>query len=128
LSAVLIGMCSLLLLLPPADAVRDQNKPSLLISPTSVSFPQTRVGAQSAPQSITILNTTDAPIAVQEILVSGIDFAETNNCTKQLASGAKCSIQVTFKPAIPGGRIGSLEIIGSGSLSQFLSLNGTGIS
>ena len=108
----------------PASA---QNTPSLTFSPPSLLFPKAPVGVRSAPTAITVSNPTDAPVELQEILVSGIDFAQSNDCGKELEPNAKCSILVTFKPAIPGDRLGSLEVVASGSnVPQFVALTGTG--
>jgi hypothetical protein len=64
---------------------------------------------------------------LQEIIVSGIDFPETTDCGKELAAGAKCSIQIVFQPATSGERIGNLEIAASDShIPHFLPLTGTG--
>lgn len=104
-----------------------QNPPSLALSPASISFPKTPVGSGSAPLTLTVINPTGAPIQLQEILVSGIDFSQTNECGAELAPNARCSIQITFRPAIPGERLGSLEVIASGSNApQFVALAGTG--
>ena len=101
--------------------------PRLTISPTNVVFPATPVGSADAPQTITITNATNSTIQLQEVIASGIDFGQSNDCPKELAAGAKCSIQIVFKPAIPGERIGNLQIVASdGNVPHFVALNGTG--
>jgi hypothetical protein len=100
---------------------------ALTISPANVVFPTVPVGSEDAPQTVTIVNSTNSNIQLQELIVSGIDFAQSNDCANALASGAKCSIQIVFKPAIPGERIGNLEIVSSDSnVPHFVALNGTG--
>ena len=45
-----------------------------------------------------------------------------------LVPDAQCTIQVFFKPVIPGPRIGNLDIMGSDPASpHFIALNGIGI-
>lgn len=104
-----------------------QSPASLAIAPLKLIFPDTKVGASTAPLAITIANTTSSAVQLQEIIVSGIDFAQTNDCGNELAADAKCSIQVVFKPAISGERLGSLEIVASNRQQpDFIALTGTG--
>ena len=101
--------------------------PTLTISPPNVVFPATPVGSEDAPQTITIANPTNSNIQLQQIIVSGIDFGQSNDCGKELAAGAKCSIPIVFKPAVPGERIGNLVILASDShVPHFIALSGTG--
>lgn len=100
---------------------------SLAIAPLKLIFPDTKVGAPTSPLAITVTNTTSSAVQLQEIIVSGIDFAQTNDCGSELAAGAKCSIQVVFKPAISGERLGSLEIAASNRRQpDFVALTGSG--
>jgi len=85
-----------------------QNAATLNISPASVSFPKLQVGSQSPPLTLTLSNPASSTIQLQEIIISGIDFTQSNDCGKELASGAKCSIQIVFKPATSGERLGNL--------------------
>ena len=104
-----------------------QNPLPRTLSPANLLFSKTPVGVQSAPLAIAVSNPTSAPIQLQEILVSGIDFAQSNDCGQELAANAKCSILVTFKPVIPGDRLGSLEVVASaGNVPQFVALTGIG--
>lgn len=104
-----------------------QNAATLNISPASVSFPKLQVGSQSPPLTLTLSNPASSTIQLQEIIISGIDFAQSNDCGKELASGAKCSMQIVFKPATSGERLGNLEIIASDrNVPHFVVLTGTG--
>lgn len=104
-----------------------QDRPQLAISPEKLVFPSTSAGSQAAPLQITVTNSGTVSVTLQEIIVSGIDFTQTNDCSQQLAAGAKCSIQVVFKPAISGERFGSLEIAASNSPQPtFVPLTGIG--
>ena len=127
LSARIIALLSGALLLLPVCGAASQVQNSLIISPASVVFARTPVGSKLAPVSITVSNPASSTIVLEEMIVSGIDFAETTDCGKQLAPGAKCSIQIVFQPAISGERIGNLVIAASDSnLPHFVPLTGTG--
>jgi len=98
----------------------------LSISPTKIDFGQQVVNSQSQPVTITISNRSQAPVAIQEILSSGIDFRSQNNCAGQLAAESQCTILVSFKPVIVGDRTGILQITADSPKSHFIPLTGTG--
>jgi hypothetical protein len=127
LNARIIALLSAALLLTPARAATCQVQASLVISQPSVIFPKTPVGSKLPPVSITVSNPTSSTILLEETIVSGIDFAETTDCGKELAAGARCSIQIVFQPATSGERIGNLVIAASdNNLPHFVPLTGTG--
>jgi hypothetical protein len=100
----------------------------LKLTPDKVDFGAVPVGTRTPPQTITLTNSGNAPLPIASILVSGIDFAQSNNCGEQLAPGAQCSVQITFQPAIMGPRLGTAIITttnDSGS-PNLLVLNGVG--
>jgi hypothetical protein len=100
---------------------------SLEVSPTHLDLGTQVVGSESRPEIITVSNPTSLTITLAEVIVSGIDFPEKSDCGKDLAAGAHCTIQVSFKPAISGQRIGSVDITASDSGSpHFVALVGTG--
>jgi hypothetical protein len=104
-----------------------ENPSSLKISPDDVVFPVTPVGVSSAPLPVSIANPTGASVQLQEIILSGIDFVQTNDCGKELAAGATCYVQVMFKPATTGERIGNLAIAASDNgVPHFVPLSGIG--
>ncbi len=97
----------------------------VVLTPASLSFAATTVGATSASQSITVANTGGEPIALTSEAVSG-DFAITaNTCGSSLASQTACEIAIDFKPTASGSRSGTLTVVDAlGTLSAQLS--GTG--
>jgi len=100
---------------------------SLEVSPTHLDFGMQVVGSESRPEIITVSNPTSLTITLAEVIASGIDFPESSDCGKDFAPGAHCTIQVSFKPAISGQRIGSVYITASDSGSpHFVALLGTG--
>ena len=104
-----------------------QSTAALDISPASASFPKLQVSSQSPPLTLILSNPASSTIQLQEIIISGFDFTQSNDCGKELASGAKCSIQIVFKPATSGERLGNLEIIASDrNVPHFVALTGTG--
>jgi hypothetical protein len=55
------------------------------------------------------------------------DFAESNNCGSSVASGASCTIKVTFTPLAQGRRTADVSISDDGGGSpQTVPLTGTG--
>ena len=100
---------------------------ALIISPPNVQFGKQSVASQSAPVGITLRNTSNSTIHFTQIISSGIDFESQNNCGNDLPAGAQCTVQVTFKPAISGDRMGAMEIAASDSGSpHYVPLQGTG--
>ena len=70
---------------------------------------------------------TKSNITMEQIITSGIDFSQKNDCGQTLAPGAQCTIQIFFRPAIPGLRNGNLDVMGSDPASpHFIALNGIG--
>lgn len=56
------------------------------------------------------------------------DFAVTHNCGSGLGAGGSCNLNITFRPAVAGTRIGSVVISSSAaSSSNTIALRGTGI-
>jgi hypothetical protein len=85
------------------------------------------VDTVSPPQTVTITSSGRATLQISDILTSGIDFAETHTCGTSLATGASCTIAVTFKPAITGPRLGTISIVTSDPGGpRLVSLTGTG--
>jgi len=121
------GIC-LVGLAATSDLARSQAVPaSLAISPANLDFGDRAVGSEGQSATITVSNPTNATIKLQDVLLSGIDFSEKNDCGQSLAPGASCTVQVVFRPAISGPRTGNLNIAGSDSGSpHFVAVIGTG--
>jgi len=98
--------------------------------PTKVNFGTQPVGTKSLPKKVTVTNKGDAAVNITGIAIAGADagdFAQTNNCGSQLASGHSCFIKVTFKPLEKGERKADVSISDDGGGSpQSVSLAGTG--
>jgi len=83
--------------------------PNATLSPTSLSFSEQDVGTTSAAQAITLSNYGTATLDIVVISTSA-DFGETNNCNSTLASGASCTVNVTFTPGRTGNFNGTASI------------------
>ncbi len=101
-------------------------KPVVAISPSSYNFGSQAVGTTSSPEAFDLTNTGGAALVISSITASG-DFSQTNNCGAGLASGASCTISVTFTPSQTGARSGAITVSDNASPpTQTISLTGTG--
>jgi hypothetical protein len=110
------------------------NLPVISVFPNTVAFGNEPLHHKSNAQTITIGNPSGAPFDIASIKIGGANpgnFAETNTCPvspSTLASGATCSITVTFTPSATGTRSAKIEIsdtvLGS---PQSLMLTGNGM-
>jgi sugar lactone lactonase YvrE len=101
------------------------------ISPATVTFPNTVVGATSAAQTITISNTGGVPLTLSNTTFAGDtrDFVENSTtCSSSLAVNASCSLSFSFAPIASGTH--TVTITGFDSItnvSQNVTFTGTGI-
>ena len=100
------------------------------LSPTSLTFPATTVGASSAPQHVTLTNTGTTAVTISNISVTGINSASfyfINGCSSSLAASANCIVSVYFSPTTTGSQVAGLAFTDSATGSpQTVSLTGTG--
>lgn len=103
--------------------------PALSLSPPVPSFPTTTQGASGTPQTLTAVNSGNAPLQVSSISVSGSnasEFGVSSNCTAPLAPAASCSISLVFNPTASGQSAASLIITDDAPDSpQTISFNAT---
>lgn len=100
--------------------------PAAALNPTILNFPSQLATTTSAPQTSTLTNTGDQPLAISSIAAVGT-FAETNNCPASLAANASCTISITFTPVTgASGEVAGLIIITDNALPgpQAISLGG----
>src|SRR5258708_3894639 len=65
--------------------------PALSLSPPVPSFPATTQGTSGAPQTLSLINSGNAPLQVASVSISGSnasEFSPTSNCTAPLAPAA----------------------------------------
>ncbi len=101
--------------------------PTVTLTPASLTFAKTVVGATSVAKTATLANTGTATLSINSITASG-DFAvSSTTCGSTLAGGKKCTIKVTFTPTQLGTRNGTLSVSDNGVGSpQTVALSGTG--
>jgi hypothetical protein len=101
---------------------------TLVLSPTSESFPATATGYTSAYRSIVVTNSGPGSVSEPATAATG-DFQVTGNtCGGVLAVKATCTIEVVFTPTAVGGRTGTVTV---STATQWVaavsaSLSGTG--
>lgn len=100
------------------------------LRPAKLHFGVQPVGTKSLAKRVALTNQGHETLNITSISVTGKDdgdFAETNNCGHQVASGASCFIKITFKPLMKGKRMADVSIHDDGGGSpQQASLSGTG--
>lgn len=100
------------------------------LSASSINFGTETVGKTSAPNTLTLTNTSQTALTISSIALTGAnpgDFAQTNTCGTGIHGGATCTISVTFTPTKKGARSASVSITDSGGGSpQTVSVTGTG--
>jgi hypothetical protein len=97
-------------------------------NPGSLDFGGIVLTSHSPAQSVTLTNHTVAPLAVNNIGVSG-DFAiASNTCPATLAVYAGCSVSIAFALMATAPRTGALTITDSGWTTTNVPLSGTGLS
>ncbi len=102
--------------------------PIVKLSPSSLSFGNQPAGTTSSGQTVTLTNGSNASakLTITNIAAT-MPYAQTNTCGAPLATGASCTITVTFTPAAGGSYAGAVIISYLGPNSpQVATLLGTG--
>jgi hypothetical protein len=104
--------------------------PAVSLSPTSVAFAVTQLGATSAGTAVTLKNTGTGALSITSINITGTnpaDFTRTTTCGASLAAGSSCTITVRFSPQAVGSRTAAVSVTDNAPGSpQTVSLSGTG--
>jgi hypothetical protein len=98
----------------PTDPVNPISGPQISLSPSSLQFAAQRVGAVSAPLSVSLENTGDAPLLLSGISLAGDnkdDFSIAHECVAAVSPNDGCTIAVTFQPVSEGQREASLSFV-----------------
>jgi len=105
--------------------------PTASLSSTALTFTDQMVNSTSPSGQVTLSNTGTAPLTITSVAVTGAnsgDFAQTNTCGSQVATGSSCTIGVNFTPTAVGTRTASVTITDSASDSpESVSLTGNGV-
>jgi Right handed beta helix region/Cep192 domain 4/HYDIN/CFA65/VesB-like, Ig-like domain/Abnormal spindle-like microcephaly-assoc'd, ASPM-SPD-2-Hydin len=96
------------------------------LTPTNLAFGNQNTGTTSAPQTVTLTNTSGANLAISNVYIFP-PFGQTNNCGTSLAAGASCTFNVTFTPTVVGNFSGELIVYdNTPEGSQYVFMSGTG--
>lgn len=99
--------------------------PSIVVSPSTLSFGSQVISTTSTGQTLTVANTGTAPLVISSVTTTG-DFATSGNCGN-VPAGSNCSLTVTFTPTAIGSRTGTVALTNStGGQSQVVRLSGMG--
>jgi Abnormal spindle-like microcephaly-assoc'd, ASPM-SPD-2-Hydin len=113
-----------------AQATQASPDPQLSLGQTSVSFPDTNVGATSnETATVTLQNIGNAMLAISSVGDSdNKDFPASTNCPTpgSLAPGSSCTISIQFTPQSSGALTGQIAISTNGGTGT-ISLSGNGI-
>ncbi|HVI09722.1 MAG TPA: choice-of-anchor D domain-containing protein [Candidatus Binatia bacterium] len=105
--------------------------PTVNITPPFVAFGQQDINIASAPQVVTVANSSGIPVTISSITITGTNatmFSQTNNCPASLQVNANCTINVVFEPTTTGDLSANLNITDNAQGSpQVVSLTGAGV-
>lgn len=100
-----------------ANPAAGTGAPAATVSPSSLAFAATVVGAASANRSVTVANTGTAALSIASIATAGANAADfgivaggTCAAGSSVAAGGSCSIVLRFQPAAAGTRTATLTI------------------
>ena len=98
------------------------------LSASILTFGNEVVGTTSPAQALMLSNYGTTALNIASVAVTA-DFGETDTCSgSSLASGASCTINVTFKPSTAGSASGTLSVTDDAlSSPQIVLLSGTGV-
>lgn len=91
------------------SGVGGNSGPNATLSPTSLILGNQDVDTTSPARPVTLSNYGTATLSVTGITAS-TNFGQTNTCNSTLASGANCTINVTFTPSQTGNLTGTLSV------------------
>ena len=104
--------------------------PRAVLSANSFAFGTQAVGSTSSVRTLTLRNEGEAPLQVRKFNLGGAastDFDVIASCPAQLAPGASCQINVSFKPASAGVKTGSISLDSDSTVTVgSVELTGTG--
>ena len=102
--------------------------PSIVFTPTALTFAPAVVNQSDPAQFINIANTGTTTATLQTLIITGntADFAITaSTCTSTLPPSTACAVAITFTPTTTGTRSATLSLTDSAG-TQTAALTGTG--
>jgi hypothetical protein len=101
--------------------------PNATLSATSLNFGSQNLYTATS-LSITLSNYGTVALSVAGIAATTANFGETDSCAPSLASGASCTVHVTFRPTTSGNLMATLSVTDNAPDSpQVVLLGGTGV-
>lgn len=98
------------------------------LSAATLNFGSENVSTTSSPLSITLSNYGTVALSIASVAATA-NFGETDTCIPGLASGASCTVSVTFRPTTAGPLSGTLSVTDNAPDGpQVVPLGGTGVS
>ena len=99
--------------------------PAIVLTPVTLMFTATNLGASSGVQNITVSNTGAYLANIQTVAISGDFKFAGNTCGTSLAPSTGCTLSIVFSPSAAGARSGSVTVVDDAG-TQIASLSGTG--
>jgi hypothetical protein len=96
-----------------AQARTQAGAPGVMVTPLSLSFPDTAAGAISVAKVVTVTNSGTAVLNITGLDVNGSplpDFSYNTSCVLPLPAGSSCTIEINFAPLVIGPRTAQLVI------------------
>jgi len=104
--------------------------PTFTLAPGTLAFGNVTRNTKSAPQAITVTNTSSVALTFTSIRTAGANanqYTQNNNCGTSLAAGAFCTVNVTFAPTSRGLKNATLQVnVATPATSASITLTGTG--
>jgi FtsP/CotA-like multicopper oxidase with cupredoxin domain len=104
--------------------------PTFTLAPGTLAFGNITRNTNSAPQAITVTNTSSVALTFTTIRTAGgsaNQYTQNNNCGTSLAAGAFCTVNVTFAPTSRGLKNATLQVnVATPATSASVTLTGTG--
>jgi probable HAF family extracellular repeat protein len=92
--------------------------------PATLSFGSQSVNSTGMPQAVAYGNSGTGSVSIDGVTVPA-GFSQANDCGGSLASGANCTIRVSFAPQAPGVYYALVTVTASGVLYRVASVSGT---
>jgi len=98
---------------------------AIVLSPQTLSFPETLIGKTATAQDITISNTGGVAASLISETAAGDFTISANTCGATLAPNTGCTLSITYSPKVSGAESGLLTVIDSAG-TQTAQLSGIG--
>jgi hypothetical protein len=98
------------------------------LSATALNFGYAAIGLASPPLTLNLQNTSSVPLAISGVSTSANFEVASNTCSTAVATGASCTIGVTFTPPTAGAFNGTLTVSDNDAFGgqQLVALSGVG--